>query len=153
MLSNFHKTTSECWQRTPGTQKGSPFSSKRRDVIDCLIALYPFDSPFSYPGHLYLLPLPSLLYLTLWIALGVPGCGEHLGIRLLARLLPPLFTPPFLLLGLPCGSAGKESACNVADLGSNPGLWRSPWGRECLPTPIFLPGESHRQRSLVGYSP
>ena len=28
MLSNFHKTTSECWQRTPGTQKGSPFSSK-----------------------------------------------------------------------------------------------------------------------------
>ena len=28
MLSKFHKTTSECWQRTPGTQKGSPFPSK-----------------------------------------------------------------------------------------------------------------------------
>ena len=28
MLSNFHKTTSERWKRTPGTQKGSPFSSK-----------------------------------------------------------------------------------------------------------------------------
>jgi len=28
MQSNFHKTTSECWQKTPGTQKGSPFSSK-----------------------------------------------------------------------------------------------------------------------------
>ena len=28
MLGNFHKTTSENWQRTPGTQKGSPFSSK-----------------------------------------------------------------------------------------------------------------------------
>ena len=28
MLSNFHKTTSERWWRTPGTQKGSPFSSK-----------------------------------------------------------------------------------------------------------------------------
>ena len=28
MLSNFHKTTSECWQRTPGTRKVSPFSSK-----------------------------------------------------------------------------------------------------------------------------
>ena len=25
---NFHKTTSECWKRTPGTQKGTPFSSK-----------------------------------------------------------------------------------------------------------------------------
>ena len=28
MLSNFHKTTSECWWRTPRTQKGSPFSLK-----------------------------------------------------------------------------------------------------------------------------
>ena len=28
MLNNFHKTTSECWWRTPGTQKGSPISSK-----------------------------------------------------------------------------------------------------------------------------
>ena len=27
-LSKFHKTTSECWQRTSGTQKGSPLSSK-----------------------------------------------------------------------------------------------------------------------------
>ena len=28
--------------------------------------------------------------------------------------------------GLPCDSAGKESACNVGDLGSIPGLGRSP---------------------------
>ena len=27
------------------------------------------------------------------------------------------------------------------------------WRRKWQPTPIFLPGESHRQRSLVGYSP
>ena len=27
------------------------------------------------------------------------------------------------------------------------------WGREWLPTPVFLPGESHGQRSLMGYSP
>ena len=31
-----------------------------------------------------------------------------------------------LLLGLPCGSAGKESASNAGDLGSIPGLGRSP---------------------------
>ena len=30
-----------------------------------------------------------------------------------------------LLLGLPCGSVGKESACNAGDLGSIPGLGRS----------------------------
>ena len=30
--------------------------------------------------------------------------------------------------GFPCGSAGKESACNVEDLGLIPGLGRSPGG-------------------------
>ena len=30
------------------------------------------------------------------------------------------------LLGFPCGSVGKESACNVGDLGSIPGLGRFP---------------------------
>ena len=29
-------------------------------------------------------------------------------------------------MGFPCGSAGKEFACNVRDLGSTPGLGRSP---------------------------
>ena len=30
----------------------------------------------------------------------------------------------------------------------------SPWGpREWQPTPVFLPGEFHGQRSLAGYSP
>ena len=33
-------------------------------------------------------------------------------------------TPVFL--GFPCGSVGKESACNAGDLGSIPGLGRSP---------------------------
>ena len=33
-------------------------------------------------------------------------------------------TPVFL--GFPCGSAGKESACRVEDLGLIPGLERSP---------------------------
>ena len=32
---------------------------------------------------------------------------------------------PIHLLGFPCGSAGKESACKVGDLGSIPGLGRS----------------------------
>ena len=35
-----------------------------------------------------------------------------------------LSTPVFL--GFPCGSTGKESTCNVGDLGSIPGLGRSP---------------------------
>ena len=31
--------------------------------------------------------------------------------------------------------------------------WGDPWRRARQPTPVFLPGESHGQRSLVGYSP
>ena len=48
-----------------------------------------------------------------------------------------------LLLVFSCGSSGKESACNVGDLGSMPGLGRDPWRREQLPTPVFWPGEFH----------
>ena len=51
---------------------------------------------------------------------------------------------PLLLsiLGFPCGSAGKESTCNVGDLGSIPGLGRSP-GEGKLPSPVFWSGEFH----------
>ena len=42
-----------------------------------------------------------------------------------------MFLP--LLLGFPCGSADKESACNEGDLGSNPGLGRSPGEGEGYP--------------------
>ena len=43
----------------------------------------------------------------------------------------------------PCGSAGKESACNVGDLGSILGLGRSPGEGERLLSPVFWPGEFH----------
>ena len=37
--------------------------------------------------------------------------------------------------------------------GFNPWVGRISWRRKWQPTPLFLPGESHGQRSLVGYSP
>ena len=46
--------------------------------------------------------------------------------------------------GFPGGSDGKESACNVVDLGSFPRLGRSPGeGKDYLPTPVFWPREFH----------
>ena len=57
------------------------------------------------------------------------------------------------IVGFPGGSDSKESACNAGDLGSIPGLRRSPWRREWQPTPVFLPGKFHGQRNLAGYSP
>ena len=44
----------------------------------------------------------------------------------------------------------KESACNAGDPDS--GVQKVSWRRKWQPTPVFLPGESHEQRSLVGYS-
>ena len=53
----------------------------------------------------------------------------------------------------PGGSDGKVSAYNVGDPGLIPGLGRSPGEGNGNPTPVFLPGKSHGQRSMVGYSP
>ena len=58
-----------------------------------------------------------------------------------------------LYRGFPGGSEVKASACNAGDLGSIPVLGRFPWRRKWQPTPVFLLGESHGWRNLVGYSP
>ena len=55
-----------------------------------------------------------------------------------------------LISGFPGGSAGKESACNVGDLGSIPGVGKIPWRRERLPTPVFWLGEFHGQYTPWG---
>ena len=55
------------------------------------------------------------------------------------------------------GSEVKASASNSGNPSSVPGLdpWvgKIPWRRKWQCTPVFLPGESHGQTSLVGYSP
>ena len=52
----------------------------------------------------------------------------HSEITLTCQVLEVLMTPvkTDILRGFPCGSASKESACNVGELGSIPGLERSP---------------------------
>ena len=57
-----------------------------------------------------------------------------------------------MLGGSPGGSAGKGST-NAGDTGSILGSGRTPWRRKWKPTPVFLPGKFHGQRSLEGYSP
>ena len=51
---------------------------------------------------------------------------------------------------------GKESASNARDTGRgefDPQIRKIPRRSVWKPTPVFFPGESHGQRSLVGYSP
>ena len=58
-------------------------------------------------------------------------------------------------IGLPRWHS-KESACQCRKSkrhGFNPWVRKIPWRRKWQPTPVFLPGESHGQRSLADYSP
>ena len=50
----------------------------------------------------------------------------------------------------PSGSVVKNLPANVGDMSSIPGS-KIPWRRKWQPIPVFLPGKSHGQRSLVGY--
>jgi len=57
--------------------------------------------------------------------------------------------------GFPGGASGKEPACQCKRYKRNrfdPWVRNIPWRREWQPTPVFLPGESQRQRSLAGYT-
>ena len=58
--------------------------------------------------------------------------------------------------GFPCVTSGKEPACQCwrhKRHEFDPWVGKIPWTRAWQPTPVSLPGESHGQRSLTGYSP
>ena len=60
------------------------------------------------------------------------------------------------LMGFPGVASGKEPACQCRKCkrcGFEPWVGKIPWRRAWQHTPLFLPGESHEQRSLAGYSP
>ena len=54
------------------------------------------------------------------------------------------------MLGFPGGACGKEPACRTHKRhGFSPWVGKIPWRRTWQPTPVFLPGEFHGQRSLA----
>ena len=61
--------------------------------------------------------------------------------------------PWFIFTTLVACKDSKETACNEGRPRFDPWIEKIPWRREWLPSPVFLPGESHGLRSLVGYSP
>ena len=107
--------------------------------------------PSLSPGEEYLLcpnscPLCRCCYLT---------------ISLSAAMRPTKIVELKYLLSSPVqgfagGTGGKEPAhqCRrYKRLRFNPWAGNIPWRRKGQPAPVFLPGESHGQRSLAGYSP
>ena len=60
----------------------------------------------------------------------------------------------YIFIGFPGGSS-KEPACQCRRLkryGFDPWVGEIPWRRAWQPTAVFLPGESHGQKSPAGYS-
>ena len=61
-----------------------------------------------------------------------------------------------VIRGLPLWHSGKESACQCRRYNRcmfNPWIGKIPWSRKWQTAPVFLPGKSHGQRNLAGYSP
>ena len=71
-------------------------------------------------------------------------------------MVPPVYQV-YLTLNIHTSDAVVKNlsanAGDARDVGSVPGLARSPGIAKWQPTPIFLPRKSHGERSLVGYSP
>ena len=75
-------------------------------------------------------------------------------ILILCKIIPEYVNMWWLhFKGLQCGGSGIEPACQCKRHGFDPWVRKMPWRRKWQPTPVFLPGESHGQRSLVDYSP
>ena len=59
-------------------------------------------------------------------------------------------------MGFSGGTTGKEPSCQCRRCKIcrfDPRVGKIRWSRKWQPTPVFLPGESHGQRGLAGYSP
>ena len=66
------------------------------------------------------------------------------------------FTELYTLRDFSAGTSGKEPTCQCRRCKRwefDPWVRKSPWRRAWQSTPVFLPGKSHGQKSLAGYSP
>ena len=64
------------------------------------------------------------------------------------------YAPLLLIWGFPGGASGQEQACQCRRLKRgryHHWVRKIPWRRAQQPTSVFLPGDSHRQKSLEGY--
>ena len=72
------------------------------------------------------------------------------------KIMGSVYTQMLTNPGFPAGAGGKEPACQCRRHkrhGFDSWVGKIRWSRAQQPTSVFLPGESHGQRSLAGYSP
>ena len=123
----------------------------------------PLEMSFSYFSPCHFQYIPSFLH---WIYM-----SQKKKFLILSKIHLSLCTSYYILyqllhctvcmyhnspVHLQGGASGKESACQCIihkRLRFNPWVRKIPWRRKWQPTPVFLPQESHEQRSLVCFSP
>ena len=66
---------------------------------------------------------------------------------------PSILKYLFIIYCLPWGLNGKEDTWQCRRHRFDPWVRKTPWRKKWQPTPVFLPGKSHGQRSLAGWSP
>ena len=135
----------------------------------------PWDSPGERTGvgchcllqlQLYRTPLSSLSLLSLFFFFHIIGCTgsllQHPGFLAVAHGLQRMraqwrhvsLVAMFMWnIGLPGRRSGQEAPCQCRRRkrrAFDSWVWKIPWRKEWQHTPVFLPGESHRQRSLDG---
>ena len=72
------------------------------------------------------------------------------------RILLPFLNWASTCMGFPGGASGKEPSHQRRrhqTRGFDLRVGKIPWRRAWQPSPVFLPGESHGERRLAGYSP
>ena len=98
---------------------------------------------------------------SVWIFVITQDCSNLISSRksslflsplgLVLTLTIPILQPIITIWGLSWWLSGKESTSRRCRF--DPWVKKIPWRRKWQPTPVFLPGKSQRQRSLVGCSP
>ena len=99
-------------------------------------SLPPFQMPSRYIKH--------LIFQSLVLPISIPFSsipGAY------------IYDLPTSTSGFPWWLSSKEPACQCRRCGLDPWIRKIPWRRKWQPTPLFLPGKSHGQRSLADYSP
>ena len=96
-------------------------------------------------------------YIHLYVHVGRPiSCIYRSIYQYVCIYIQHIYRYTYAYMDFQGGASGKEPArqCKRSKrCGINPWAGKIPWRWKWQPTPAFLPGESHGQRSLMGYSP
>ena len=136
----------------PVLEARSPRQRCQQGLVPSEVSRKEFPLPLSASGGSWLslacgsIPPTSASFSKNWSIVGLHCCVSFC---CTAKWTIHMYT----YIGLPRWLSGKESSCQRRRHRFDPWVGKIPWRRKWQPTPVFLPGKSHGQRNLEGYSP